>query len=121
MRILVVDDDPAMLMVAALALENAGGFEVVQAQGGAEAIESARANRPDAILIDLIMPDVDGPDVLERLRAGHQTATIPVIINTAKDDPAEVRSLLARGAKGVIGKPFDPVELAGEIHRILAS
>ena len=120
MKLLVVDDDPALLMVAALALEDAGGFEVLQACGGVEAIEMARAHRPDAILIDLVMPDLDGPAVLARLRAAPETASIPVIFHTAKDAPLEGRRLVALGAKGVIAKPFDPRALAAEILRILA-
>jgi CheY-like chemotaxis protein len=70
--------------------------------------------------MDLVMPDLDGPVVLERLRASAETDGIPVIFHTAKTDPSAVRSLLALGAKGVIGKPFDPLALAGEIARILA-
>jgi CheY-like chemotaxis protein len=121
MKILVVDDDPAMLMVATMALEEVGGFEVIQANGGREAIECARQKRPDAILMDLFMNDLDGPDVLEILRAHESTLSIPVIFHTAKSDPSDVRDLLALGAKGVIGKPFNPVDLAGEISKILSS
>ena len=121
MKILVVDDDPAMLIVAALALEKIGGHEVLQAQDGAEAIQCAKEKRPDAILMDMVMPDLDGPDVLEKLRAHEETGQIPVIFHTAKNSPADVRSMLALGAKGVIGKPFDPLMLPGEIARILES
>lgn len=120
-KILVVDDDPAILLVASIALTEIGGFEVLQAKGGAEAIEYAKQNRPDAILMDLVMPGLDGPDVLEKLRTDHQTDKIPIIFHTAKTDPSDIRTMLALGAKGVIGKPFDPVELAGEIERILQS
>ena len=121
MKILVVDDDPAMLIVAALALEKIGGHEVLQAQDGAEAIQCAKEKRPDAILMDMVMPDLDGPDVLEKLRAHEETGQIPVIFHTAKNSPSDVRSMLALGAKGVIGKPFDPLMLPGEIARILRS
>ncbi len=120
MKILVVDDDPAMLLVASIALEQAGGYEVVQATGGKEAIEFARQNPPDAILMDLVMHDLDGPDVLEALRSDESTLRIPVIFHTAKTDPSDIRGLLAMGAKGVISKPFNPAELPGEVSRILA-
>jgi two-component system, OmpR family, response regulator len=120
-KILVVDDDPAMRLVASIALEQVGGFEVLLAQGGLEAIECARENKPDAILMDLVMPDVDGPDVLQTLRQHESTDKIPIIFHTAKTDPSEVRDMLALGAKGVIGKPFDPAALAEEIERILES
>jgi len=121
MKILVVDDDPAVVMVAAIALETVGGFEVLQAYGGAEALERALAERPDAILMDAVMPDMDGPDVLHALRARVETGGIPVIFHTARTDPTEIRTLLALGAKGVIRKPFDPKELPGEVERILDS
>jgi len=121
MRILVVDDDPAMLMVSSIALEEVGGFEVIQATGGVEAIEYALHNPPDAILMDLVMHDIDGQDVLAKLRANAATGNIPIIFHTAKSNPSEVRDLLQLGAKGVIGKPINPMELAGEVNRILAS
>jgi CheY-like chemotaxis protein len=121
MKILIVDDDPAMLLVVSMALEQVGGFEVIQARGGLEAIECALQKQPDAILMDLVMQDVDGSIVLEKLRAHESTDKIPVIIHTAKTDPSEMRDLIALGAKGVIVKPMNPVRLAGEISRILAS
>jgi len=120
-KILVVDDDPAMLLVASIALEQVGGFEVLLARCGLEAIECARQNQPDAILMDLVMPDVDGSDVLQTLRAHESTVKIPVIFHTAKTDPSEIRSMLALGAKGVLGKPSDPAAMAEEIERILES
>lgn len=121
MKILIVDDDPAMLMVASIALEEVGGFEVVLATGGAEAVECARESHPDAILMDLVMEDIDGPDVMKLLRQDERTGAIPIIFHTAKNDPEDVRSLMALGAKGVIGKPFDPISLPGGIARILES
>src|SRR5512138_3718517 len=108
MKILIVDDDPAMLMVSAMALEEVGGFEVIQATGGIEAIEYALQDPPDAILMDLVMHDIDGSDVLEKLRANAATGKIPVIFHTAKSNPSEIRDLMRLGAKGVIGKPIDP-------------
>jgi CheY-like chemotaxis protein len=121
MKILVVDDDPASLIVAVTALEQIGGYEVFQAKGGAEAVECAKQKRPDAILMDLVMPDLNGPDVLELLRAHPHTKRIPVIFHTARTEPSDIRSMLALGAKGVIGKPFDPLRLPGEVARILNS
>ena len=121
MKILVVDDDPGMLLIALIALEELGGFEVLQAKGGAEALDCAKRERPDAILMDLVLPDLDGCEVLEKLRATKETGRIPVIFHTAKTDPGDVRKLLALGAKGVIGKPFDPMRLGAEIERILES
>ncbi len=121
MKILVVDDDPAMLLVASIALQEVGGFEVILATGGIEAIQFARDNQPDAILMDLVMHDLNGPDVLQRLRSSESTGRIPVIFHTARTDPSDIRDLLQMGAKGVIGKPINPVDLPREVNRILAS
>ena len=119
MRILVVDDDPAELMLASIALEDLGGFDVILAQKGLEAVECAKRERPDAILIDFVLDDIDGPEVFQMLRSSKDTSQIPVIFPTAKTDPKDVSGLMALGAKGVIGKPFDPMHLAQEVKRIL--
>ena len=120
MKILIVDDDPATLLVASMALQYAGGYEVLVANSGADAIECAKENRPDAILMDIVMHDQDGLSVLHTLRREAETGSIPIIFHTARTNPTEVRSLLSSGAKGVIGKPTDPLELGNEIKRILA-
>jgi len=119
MRILVVDDDPAELLLASIALKDLGGFEVILAQQGKEAVERAKSELPDAILIDFVLDDMDGQEVFRLLQGSKDTSEIPVIFHTAKTDPSEVTSLIALGAKGVIGKPFDPMHLAEEIKRIL--
>jgi two-component system, OmpR family, response regulator len=119
MRILVVDDDPAQLMLSNIALKEIGGFEVILASRGKEAIERARQERPDVILMDLMLEDIDGPQIFAELRADAATGRIPVIFHTARSDPSEIRQLLELGAKGVIGKPFDPMQLAHEVRRIL--
>ncbi len=120
MKILIVDDDPATLLVASMALQYTGGFEVLLASSGADALECARENRPDAILMDIVMHDLDGLSVLNSLRNQEETGNIPVIFHTARTNPADVKKLLSSGAKGVIGKPADPLQLGNEIHRILA-
>lgn len=120
MKILVVDDDPATLLVASMALQHAGGYEVLLANSGAAAIECAKENRPDAILMDIVMNDLDGLAVLKHLRSYAETGSIPIIFHTARTDPTEIRGLLSAGARGVIAKPSDPLELGNEIKRILA-
>ena len=120
MKILVVDDDPATLLVASMALQYAGGYEVLLASSGAAAIDCAKENRPDAILMYIVMNDLDGLAVLQRLRSHAETGSIPIIFHTARTDPTEIRSLLSSGARGVIAKPSDPLELGNEIKRILA-
>ncbi len=120
MKILIVDDDPSTLLVASMALQNAGGFEVLLAHSGIEAIESARENRPDAILMDVVMHDLDGLSVFNKLREQAETCSIPVIFHTARNTPNEIRNLISSGARGVIAKPSDPLELGSQIQRILA-
>jgi CheY-like chemotaxis protein len=119
MKILIVDDDPALLMVASMALTEVAGLEVIEARGGFEALECAKQDVPDAILMDVVLPDIDGLDILKKLGADNRTKKIPIIFHTAKTEPSYVRRLLALGAKGVIEKPFDPMMLASEIKRIL--
>ncbi len=120
MKILIVDDDPATLLVASMALQYAGGYEVLLANSGTDAIECAKENRPDAILMDIVMHDLDGLTVLQSLRSQAETGSIPIIFHTARTNPAEIKNLLSSGAKGVIGKPMDPLELGNEIRRILS-
>jgi CheY-like chemotaxis protein len=120
LKILIVDDDPATLLVASMALQYAGGYEVLLANSGVDAIECARENRPDAILMDIVMHDLDGLSVLHTLRNEAETGSIPIIFHTARNNPNEIKNLLSSGAKGVIGKPTDPLELGNEIQRILA-
>ncbi len=120
MKILIVDDDPATLLVASMALQYAGGYEVLLANSGTDAIECAKENRPDAILMDIVMHDLDGLTVLQNLRDQAETGSIPIIFHTARTNPAEIKNLLSSGAKGVIGKPTDPRELGNEIQRILS-
>lgn len=121
MKVLLVDDDPATRLVTTIALEDGEGAEVIVAEGGSEVVETAKREKPDVILLDLVMPDVDGPEVLKRLKADVATREMPVIFHTAKNDPSDVRRLLALGANGVISKPFDPTSLIEEIRRILRS
>ncbi|MGH9341594.1 MAG: response regulator [Acidobacteriota bacterium] len=120
MKILLVDDDLALLMVASMALEDLGGMQVVRAQGGIQALTEAQNERPDAILMDIVLPDIDGTEVLKRLRQNEKTRDIPVIFHTAKRSRSEAKRLVAMGAKGVIVKPFDPMKLHREVQRILA-
>jgi CheY-like chemotaxis protein len=119
LKILIVDDDPATLLVASMALQYAGGYEVLLANSGADAIECARENKPDAILMDIVMHDLDGLSVLQALHSQVETGSIPIIFHTARNNPADIKNLLSSGAKGVIGKPTDPLELGNEIQRIL--
>lgn len=119
-RILVVDDDESIREVAALSLQAVGGHDVVTAASGAEALEEASANPPDAILLDVMMPGLDGPETVSRLQADPRARDIDVILLTAKVQPSERKRFgdLA-GVAGVIAKPFDPMTLPGQVADIL--
>ncbi|MCW2777977.1 MAG: response regulator containing a CheY-like receiver domain and an domain [Frankiales bacterium] len=118
-RVLVIDDDDMIREVAGLSLSLLGGHEVVEASGGLAGVEAARSAPPDAILLDVMMPDLDGPGTLALLQADPVTTVVPVVFLTAKVLRAEVERLQALGARGVIAKPFDPVALAPELGRLL--
>ena len=118
-RILVIDDDDSIREVAQLALEILGGWQVSTAGGGADGVAKAAAERPDVILLDVMMPDLDGPATLARLRTAAATNDIPVIFLTAKIRPADRARFLGLGAEGVITKPFDPTSLSDEIFALL--
>jgi CheY-like chemotaxis protein len=118
-RILVVDDEDDIREVAQMSLEMVGGFEVTTAASAAEGIAIAAAERPDAILLDVMMPDMDGPTAFERLRADDRTLEIPVILLTAKVQAADRRRFADLGVTAVIAKPFDPMRLAAEVASVL--
>lgn len=117
--ILIVDDDDDIREVAQLALELGASWRVITASSGPAAVETARAESPDAILLDVMMPGLDGPGTLERLRAADATRDIPVIFLTAKARPAERDQLSGLRVAGVLSKPFDPVTLPDHIAALL--
>jgi DNA-binding response OmpR family regulator len=119
MKILIVDDEPDVRWIANLALAKVGGMEVVDAAGGAGAIRIAEQERPDAILLDVMMPGMDGLSTLRTLKASTDTAAIPVIFLTATTHAGDVKRLLEVGAIGIVKKPFDPMRLAAQVRAIL--
>ena len=119
MKILVIDDEDDIRRISRLALGRVGGMQVLEAASGIEGIAKAVAESPDAILLDVMMPEHDGPETLGFLRADPRTARIPVIFLTAKAMTAEVERLRALGADGVLTKPFDPMSLAASVRAIL--
>lgn len=114
-RILVIDDEDDIREVASVALETSGDFDVVTAASGLAGLVEANSHRPDVILLDVMMPELDGPSTFLRLRELEATRTIPVIFLTAKVQPNDRRRLADLGALGIISKPFDPMTLAGEV------
>ncbi len=117
-NILYVEDEADIRAVARLALEAVGGFSVTICSSGAEALERAPDVRPDLILLDVMMPGMDGVDTLRALRDLPETATTPVIFMTAKAQQSEIRNFRELGALDVIPKPFDPMALSDQIRKI---
>ena len=118
-KIMIVDDDEDICTVVELAARRVGGWDVVVAASGQEALAKARSERPDVILLDAMMPVLDGPATLVKLREEPSTATIPVIFLTAKVQRREVERYMVLGAIGVIRKPFDAMTLPDEVRRIV--
>lgn len=118
--ILVVDDDDSIREIATVTLDVIGGWRVLTASSGTEAVTCAVADQPQAVLLDVMMPGLDGPGTVEQLQADESTRHIPVILLTAKVQPAERERFAGLpGVFGVIAKPFDPMSLADEISGLL--
>jgi CheY-like chemotaxis protein len=118
-RILLVDDEDDIRLIASAALERLAGWSVTSAGSGEEAVERARVDQPEAVVLDVMMPGMDGPATLAALRADPGTASIPVVFLTAKVQPGERRRLEELGAAGVVAKPFNPMALADELAALL--
>lgn len=117
-RILYVEDEPDIQTVARLALETLGGFTVQICSSGNEALDRAPAFDPQLILLDVMMPGMDGPTTLGKLRKLPQLAFTPAIFMTAKVQPGEVAGYREIGAADVIPKPFDPMTLSSQVQAI---
>lgn len=117
-RILLVEDEADIQLVARLALESLGAFEVALCSSGQEALEVAPRYRPDLVLLDVMMPGLDGPATLEALRRLPDFEMPPVVFVTAKVQAVEIERYKAMGALDVIGKPFDPLTLSDKVRSI---
>lgn len=117
-KVIYVEDEADIREIAQLALELVGGYEVQIYASGQEAITKAVAFKPELIILDVMMPSMDGPTVLHKLREIPDFISTPVIFMTAKVQPSEVAALIALGALAVIAKPFDPMTLAHQISTI---
>ena len=118
-RVLVVDDEPDIREIVRMALEMLAGWTILTASSGAEALRIAASEQPDAVLLDVMMPGMDGPETARRLAENAETADIPVMLLPAKAMTAERAQLAAAPVVGVLTKPFDPMELAGDIRELL--
>jgi CheY-like chemotaxis protein len=118
-KVLVIDDDEDIRKLARLSLETVGRCEVRMAASGREGIALAQASPPDLIVVDRHMPGLDGVAVLGELRETPSLRGVPVVIMTARPQPADVERYLELGAIGVVAKPFDPMKLADQLRRLL--
>lgn len=119
MKVLVIDDDDFVRMVTWISLTKVGGMTVTEAGSGTEGLVAAAQDRPDVILLDVMMPGMDGPATFAALQANASIAGIPVIFLTAKAMPSEQARLSELGAIAVLTKPFDPLTLAAEVQRVV--
>jgi two-component system OmpR family response regulator len=115
-RILVVDDAADIRMLARLALERVGGFEVRLCEAGEDALAAAREFRPDMVLLDVMMPGWDGPRTLAAFRSDPEFSGLPCAFFTARQEAGEVERLRSLGCVGLITKPFDAMKLASQVR-----
>jgi CheY-like chemotaxis protein len=118
-QILMIDDEIDIQTVARIGLTMIGGWQVLTASSGQEGIQQAKQHRPDAILLDVMMPDMDGIATLGALKADSDTQAIPIVFLTAKSKASDRKKFYEIGAQGVINKPFDPTTLASQIAGFL--
>lgn len=118
-KVLIIDDEEDIRTVTALTLETVAEWDVVIATNGKEGIQRARQEHPDAILLDVMMPEMDGPTTFRNLQAIAETRQIPVLLLTAKVQAVDQQRFADLGVAGVLFKPFDPLTLADQIAGVL--
>ncbi|MBP1853551.1 response regulator [Rhizobium halophytocola] len=117
-RIILIDDEPDILEIASLCLETVGKIRVSARSSARGIVEFIDRIRPDLILLDVMMPEIDGPTALTHMRADPRFDHIPIVFMTARIQPEEVREYIEMGAIGVVGKPFDPMGISDELKRL---
>jgi CheY-like chemotaxis protein len=117
-KVLVVEDNHDIRTIVKAALEMLGGFEVRACESGTEALDAVSGFGPQLVLLDVMMPDMDGPGLLGRLRERPETAELPVVFLTAKTAATELQRLRALGALDVLTKPFDPMTLHQKVRDV---
>lgn len=118
-RVLIIDDEDDIREVAALSLEATANWTIFTASSGREGIRVAAIEKPDAILMDVMMPEMDGPTTFKHLQLNPQTSGIPVVLLTAKVQGVDQRRFAGLGVAAVLVKPFDPLTLAQQIASVL--
>ena len=119
MKILVIDDEADIRSVSRMSLERVGGWTVLLAESGERGLELAESEQPDAILLDVMMPDMDGAATIQRLKESPATRQIPVCFLTAKVQASDRERYRRLGGEGLISKPFNPMTLPEEVGSIL--
>ena len=117
-HVMCVDDDADIRAVTELALRDVGSLEVTMCASGRDALQALAHTNPDLVLLDVMMPEMDGVETLEKIVSEPRTASIPVVMMTAKAQPHEVASYKQAGATDVIAKPFNPMTLASRLREI---
>ncbi|ACC83383.1 response regulator [Nostoc punctiforme] len=120
-KILIVDDEEDVRAIAKLGLEMAAGWNVLTASSGQEALKVAATHKPDVILLDMMMPDMDGRATLQQLKANPATKKIPVILLTAKLQQSDRESFTDMDVAAIFAKPFRPLKLAEQINEVLVA
>lgn len=119
-KVLMVEDDPSIRKIAEISLIRVGGFDALVVESGSEAIRRFIDFQPDVILLDVNMPGMTGPEILQKLHEMGRTLLPPIIFLTGKTQREEIAQLISIGAVGVICKPFDPIKLPNQINQLLA-
>ena len=117
--VLLIDDEPDIRAVVELSLGSVAGWDVLTAGSGADGVDVAAERQPDVILLDVMMPELDGPATLDALRGRDETRAIPVLFMTAKAQAGELSRYASLGVAGVIPKPFDPMTLHDRVAAAL--
>jgi CheY-like chemotaxis protein len=118
MKVLIIEDEPEIQAILEMSLQQVGGFDTVIANDGVEGLERALDESPDVILMDVLMPRLDGYATCRRIKQDERLSGIPVIFLTARTDPHDIDRAMRAGATGCVAKPFDPLKLAGQISKI---
>ncbi len=118
-QVLLIDDDPSIRKIAEISLSRVGKWRVFLADSGLQALDVVSREQPDVILLDVMMPGMDGPTTLKYLREKPSLSNTPIIFMTAKVQKHEIDTYCQMGAAGVISKPFDPMLLPAEVERIV--
>jgi two-component system, OmpR family, response regulator len=117
-KIILVEDDPDIQEIVLMTLKELGGYAVKICSGGQEALDNIVEFHPDIVLLDVMMPEMDGPTTFKAIRVMPEVKNVPIVFMTARSQTHEVKEYMDLGAIDVIRKPFDPVMLCGQIEQI---